>query len=156
MDKQILTILNLTMSSTQNTPNKLIPALPPLNPPGGNTHEVGMVTSTEAAAATGAETSPPNVNNMLLAAPSNNTRDTDGEILEESGTADDIEATSLLNASVGGSGNVVLERDHALTPTECAAFPTKIPLVPNWFTNQDDKKIDDSYNSNGQLLYIPE
>ncbi len=34
-------------------------------------------------------------------------------------------------------------------------FPTKIPTIINPFINQDGDKIDEDYDSEGQILFIP-
>ncbi len=78
------------------------------------------------------------------------------EILKETGTADTNNSTILLNKSIKGSGSVVLDGYGAVMERDCPAFPTTRPSVKIQFTNQDNDKIDDGYDSKGELLHISE
>ncbi len=57
-------------------------------------------------------------------------------------------------------GNVVLNRNGGTGSnggvTNNPTFSMTMPSVINWFTNQEDNKIDKGYNAEGLILYISE
>ncbi len=114
------------MSFTQNSLSKLIPVLPQLD----HTHESRTVLSSGIAVATGVNQCCKRQQH-IIGHFIKTLGDSDGEILDESGTNDDDNGASLLNPSVIGSGCIVLERDDAASPKECAAFPRTMPEVEN-------------------------
>lgn len=74
------------------------------------------MSSTGATASTREGTSAPYGNSALLAVPSHNASNINGKFFEESDTAEDVDAVSLLNIFVGGIESIILQGGVAATP----------------------------------------